>query len=294
MIPIDNGSLTSVPGVQVGHWTNAEARTGCTVVVLPEPNVAGGEVRGAAPGTRETALLEPGMTVEAAQAFVLTGGSAFGLATVDGVMGRLEAAERGYPTRIGVIPIVPAAVLFDLGVGASDVRPGAAEGAAAYDAASTDPVPAVAIGAATGATAAKWRGEPTPTVLGSAAVTVDGATVAALVAVNALGDVFSLDGRSLTGGPHASGPPATPPPVGENTTLAVVVTDAALDRAQLSRLAVRAHDAFGACLRPAHTRFDGDVVFTASVGAIEASIDAVGEAAFAAVGYAIEASIPAP
>ncbi len=289
---IPSGTLTSVPGVEVGHWTDRKALTGCTVVRLPADNVVAGEVRGAAPGTRETALLQPGMAVESADALVLTGGSAFGLAAADGVMRELEAEGRGYPTPAGVVPIVPAAVLFDLLVGDGSVRPDARNGAAAFRAASPAAVDIGQVGAGTGATVSKWRGVMNPSGLGSAAVEVEGAIVAALAVVNALGDVFTLEGEPLTGGPHVAEPLAIPEPFAENTTLAVVATDARLDRASLSRLAVRAQDAFSVCLRPAHTRFDGDTCFAVSCGEKEVLVDNLAEGAFEAMGRAIEAAIP--
>lgn len=290
---IADGTLTSVPGISVGHWTDSEAMTGCTVAVLPPHNVIAGEVRGAAPGTRETALLAPGMVVERADAIVLSGGSAFGLAAADGVMNALEEEGRGIPTPAGVVPIVPAAVVYDLLVGESSVRPTADDGAAAYRAAGDDPVAQGAVGAGTGATVAKWRGLFLPAGLGSAAVEVEGATVGALAVVNAIGDVFTLAGEAITGGPHAPEPMEIPPPVGESTTLVVVATDARVGRAELTRLAVRAQDAFAVCLRPAHTRFDGDTVFAVSCGEVDASVDNVAEGAFHAVGLAIEAAVRA-
>lgn len=286
-------SLTAVAGVRVGHYTDTEARTGCTVIALPEHNVVAGEVRGAAPATREFGLLAAGMTVERADAIVLTGGSAFGLATADGVMALLESQGRGHATKNGVVPIVPAAALYDLGVGRADVRPTAADAAHALQTASADPVPQGLVGAGTGATCAKWRGERVPGGLGSAAVRVGDATVAALVAVNALGDAFSLEGVPLTGGPHVPQPLVEPPAENENTTLAVIATDAALTREQLGRLLVRAHDAFGACLRPAHTAFDGDICFAVSTGEGDHDVAPhnLAEAAFEAVGRAIENAI---
>jgi len=288
---VPNGTLTSVAGIEVGHWTDPVAQTGCTVIRLPEPNVIAGETRGAAPGSRETALLQPGMSVEAAQAIVLSGGSAFGLAAADGVMRELEAAGRGYPTPAGPVPIVPAAVLYDLLVGDSAVRPTATDGVSAFRAASGDPVQQGRVGAGTGATVSKWRGTPQPAGIGSAAVEIAGVTVGALVALNALGDIFSLEGIALTGGPHAAAPLSVGPPVGENTTLAVVATDAALTRVELTRLAVRAQDAFAACIRPAHTRFDGDTCFAVSCGDGAALVDNVAEGAFEAMGRAIEAAV---
>lgn len=288
---IEGGTLTSVPGIEVGHWTDSEAMTGCTVIRLPEPNVTAGEVRGAAPGTRETALLAPGMAVEQVDAILLAGGSAFGLAAADGVMSALEAEGRGVPTPAGFVPIVLGAVIFDLLSGDPSIRPEREAGAEAFEAATSEPVQQGAVGAGTGATVSKWRALFNPSGLGSAAVDVDGVTVASLVVVNALGDVFSLEGDPLTGGPHAADPLALPPPVGENTTLAVVATDASIGRAELTRLAVRAQDAFSACIRPAHTRFDGDTVFAVSCGDREKLVDDVAEGAFQATGLAIESAL---
>ena len=286
-------TLTAVPGVRVGHWTDLEGLTGVTVIVLPEPNVTAVEIRGAAPGTRETALLAPGMRVETAQAIVLAGGSAFGLAAADGVVAALEAEGRGHPTSAGVVPIVPTAILFDLGVGNARARPDAAAGAAAYRAASTGPVEMGSVGAGTGAVVAGWRGPQHRSKggVGSHRVVVGTATVGALVVLNAVGDVFTLEGEALTGGDPVPGPPGALPPMGESTTLAVVATDAALDRSALLRLAVQAHDAMAACLRPSHTRHDGDVAFAVSCGGVAADPDALGAAAFAAVGRSIEAAV---
>ncbi len=291
MSRIPDGTLTSVAGIEVGHWTDPDAMTGCTVIRLPEPNVIAAETRGAAPGSRETALLEPGMAVEQGQAIVLTGGSAFGLAAADGVVQELEAAGKGYPTPAGPVPIVPAAVIYDLLVGDGSVRPTAAAGAAAYRAAAADPVEQGRIGAGTGATVSKWRGTQQAAGIGSAAVEIAGVTVGALVVVNALGDIFSLEGQSLTGGSHAAAPLAIAPPAGENTTLGVVATNAALPRVELTRLAVRAQDALAACIRPAHTRFDGDTVFAVSCGDRSALLDNVADGAFEAMGLAIEAGV---
>lgn len=291
MKPIPGGSLTSVRGIEVGHWTDTRAMTGCTVVRLPEPNVIAGETRGAAPGSRETALLEPGMAVEQADAIVLSGGSAFGLAAADGVMAALEGEGRGVPTPAGRVPIVPAAVVFDLLTGDPTVRPDADSGRSAFESASSEPVGSGAFGAGSGVTVSKWRGLFTQAGIGSAAVEVASATVAAMVVVNAMGDVFTLEGVALTGGPHVAEPLAIPMPVGESTTLGVVATDAALGRAELTRLAVRAQDALAACIRPAHTRFDGDTCFVVACGDGEVLVDDLAEGAFEAMGRAIEAAV---
>ena len=288
-------TITSIPGVEVGHWTDPVAMTGCTVVVFPEPNVAAVEIRGASPGTRETALLAPGMRVETVQAILLAGGSAFGLAAADGVMAELEKAGKGHPTPVGPVPIVPTAVIFDLFMGDPSVRPGPAQGTIAIQAASGDPVEMGNVGAGTGATVAGWRGFEAATRggLGSACVPADEALVGALVVVNAVGDVFTLEGDSLTGGSPVPGPPAVLPDPATNTTLVVVATDARLARNDLIRVTVRAQDALAVCLRPGHTRYDGDAAFAVSCGEVNASVDLVGEAAFVATGRAIEAAMQA-
>lgn len=286
-------TLTAVAGVRVGHWTDPVAMTGCTVVDLPEPNVAVAETRGAAPGSRETALLEPGMLVEQVQAIVLCGGSAFGLAAADGVMSELERVGRGHPTQAGPVPIVPAAVVYDLAEGDASIRPRPEHGAAAFRDASTAPVGSGRIGAGTGCTVAKWRGLRIPGGLGSWAVVGDGFTVGALVVLNAVGDVFSLEGRPLTGGPVIPGVPQRPPAAGENTTLVVVATDARIGRAELTRVVVRAHDALAVCIRPVHTRYDGDTCFAVSCGSGDTGVDVVAEAAFEAVGRAVESAVGA-
>ncbi len=285
-------TITRVPGVRVGHWTDPVGMTGVTVVVPPEPNVTAVEVRGAAPGTRETALLAPGMKVESVQAIALCGGSAFGLDAVSGVVEELEGRGAGHPTMAGVVPIVPAAVIFDLAVGDPKARPGHGAGAAALRSASSDPVAMGNVGAGTGATVAGWRAAWRKGGVGSAAVDLDGgAVVGALAVVNAVGDVFTLEGEALTGGDAVPGPPALPPDPVANTTLVVVATDGAFDRSALQRIMVRAHDALAVCLRPGHTRYDGDAVFAVSCGDRIADPDVTGEAVFAAVGRAIEAAI---
>lgn len=291
-------TLTSIAGVRVGHWTDQENRTGCTVVVLPEPNVTAVEVRGGAPGTRETDLLAVGTRVDQVQAILLTGGSAFGLAAADGVVRELLADGRGHPTPAGRVPIVPGAVVFDLRLDGGGRRPGPEEGAAAYRAATTDPVRMGLVGAGTGTSAAKWRGFEflKRTGIGSATVeTPDGFSVGALVVLNPVGDVFSLEGESLTGGSPVPPPPAVPPQTLRsatiNTTLVVIATTAAASRAELTRMAIRSHDAIGACIRPAHTRFDGDVVFVSACGTERGDVDLAAEAAFVATGRAIEAGV---
>lgn len=284
--------LTAVEGVEVGVWTDVAAATGVTVINLPEPNVTAFEARGAAPGSREVALLAPGMKVEMIQAVCLAGGSAFGLAAADGVMAELAAAGRGHPTPAGPVPIVPTAIIYDLMVGEA-VAPDAAAGAAAYRARSAEAVPTGRVGAATGATVAKWRGAEhiRPGGQGTASVAVGEATVAALAVVNAVGDVFTLDGEPLTDGDLVGRGPGWEVPSPDNTTLVVVVTDVALSRNELMRLIVRSHDALAVCLRPAHTRYDGDAVFAVSCGTVAGDLDVLGEAAFIATGAAIAGAV---
>ncbi len=288
-----NDTITSVPGLLVGHHTDTTGATGVTVVVLPEPNVTAVDVRGHAPGTRETALLAPGMKVENVQAICLAGGSAFGLSAADGVVAALEDDGRGHVTPAGVVPIVPGAIIFDLPIGEPGVRPGPAEGRLAYAAASARPVAEGSVGAGTGATVAVWRGfeHVRKGGIGSAMRKVGEATLGVLVVTNAAGDVWSVDGTALTGGDAVPGPPRWEPPVAANTTLAVVATDASLSRAELQVLMVRAHDAYAVCVRPVHTRYDGDVVFAASCGDVAADVDALAEAAFDAVADAIVRSV---
>lgn len=286
-----NSTITAIAGIEVGHWTDSEAATGVTVISFPEPNIAAFEARGGAPGTRETALLAPGMKVETIQALVFSGGSAFGLATADGVMTELAAEGRGHPTPAGPIPIVPAAILYDLIVGQA-MPPGPTAGAAAYRAKSSDPVPLGSVGAGTGATVSKWQGfeRMRKAGIGSATAAVGSATLGALVALNAVGDVIDLSGRWISGGPDESTPPAVSG-FRENTTLVAIATDATLSKSDLLRLCVRSHDALAATLRPAHTRYDGDIVFAVSCGVLEADLDLLGEAAFTTVAAAIVSAV---
>lgn len=288
-----NDTITAVPGLRVGHHTDTHGVTGVTVVVLPEPNVTAVDVRGHAPGTRETALLAPGMKVESVQAICLAGGSAFGLSAADGVVSGLEHDGKGHFTPVGLVPIVPAAIIFDLPVGERGVRPGPAEGRLAYEAASSEPVAEGSVGVGTGATVAVWRGfeHIRKGGVGAAVRTVGDATVGVLVVTNAAGDIWSVDGTSLTGGDPVPGPPRWDPPVPANTTLAVVATDASLTRAELQVLMVRAHDAYAVCVRPVHTRYDGDVVFASSCGGVASDVDEIAEAVFDAVAEAIVRSV---
>ncbi len=292
---IENETITAVAGVQVGHYTDAQAHTGVTVILFPEPNVAAGEIRGAAPGTRELGALAPGMKVEMIQALVFAGGSAFGLAAADGVVRSLERDGRGHLTGGGLrVPIVPAAIVFDFSAVAGS-RPGPEAGESAYLAASSEPVELGSVGAGTGTTVAKWRGfeHARKGGVGSAMVRAGAASVGALVVVNAVGDVFDLEAAPLTGGSPEPEVKPMPSPVRslQNTTLIALATDARLSRTELMRLTVRAHDALAACIRPGHTRYDGDAAFAVSCGDVAADLDALGEAAFVATARAIVAGV---
>jgi L-aminopeptidase/D-esterase-like protein len=267
-----------VAGVLVGHWTGAA--TGVTVVCAPEGTVGAAEVRGGAPASRELALLEPERTVTRVDAVVLAGGSAFGLAAADGVMQYLAERGQGYATTGGPVPIVPAAGVFDF-VDETSVRPGAAEGRAAIEAA-RDATPTGRVGAGRGATVGKWRGREhaVPGGFGAAAATCDDAQVIAFAVVNAVGDIAGADGRIVAG---STAPPdalafAVEAPFEEeaahgNTTLVVVATDAACDKLGCHLVAQSAHDGVARAVRPAHTRFDGDLAISLATGVVETNLD---------------------
>jgi L-aminopeptidase/D-esterase-like protein len=286
------GALTDVAGLRVGHWTDLEAGTGCTVVLCEPAAVAGVDVRGAAPGTRETDLLRPGTLVDHVHAILLTGGSAFGLDAAGGVVRFLEERGAGLATGAGPVPIVPAAVLFDLALGRADRRPDAAAGYAACLAAG----PTVAegsVGAGTGATVAKLNGAAGALKggIGTASRRLpDGTVVGALVAVNAVGSVVDPATGALVAGPRAVGVAATTPLAGTNTTLGIVATSAALDVAGANRLASLAHDGVALAIRPAHTHYDGDAIFVLALPtSAEKKSDmlALGAAAVEAVAEAV-------
>lgn len=285
-----NKTLTAVKGISVGHTTLAEAATGCTVILCSEGAVAGVDVRGSAPGTRETDLLHPVNAVQMVHAILLTGGSAFGLAAADGVMRWLEERHIGFDVGVAVVPIVPAAVLFDLMIGRADVRPTAADGYAACDAATTAPVTRGSVGAGTGATVGKLFGPAfaTKTGIGSAAYTIHGGiTVAALVALNAFGDVVDRTGTIIAGAQRPDSLPGfadtmarlhgdlagTMLAFGQNTTLAVVATDATLTKSAATKMAQMAHDGLARTIRPMHTMLDGDTIFALGTGKADASAD---------------------
>jgi L-aminopeptidase/D-esterase-like protein len=300
-----------IEDLAVGHWTDPVGLTGCTVVLPPPGNVAAASVRGGGPGTRETDLLQPQAHVEAVSAVLLTGGSAFGLAAAQGVVDWCERRGLGYARFGRPIPIVPAAVLFDLAVGDWDARPGPAQGEAACEAATTADGPMGNVGAGTGATVGKAGGPEHMTKggLGWAVVEAGPVTVGALVAVNAGGDVLDEDGTVLAGTRVPGGamaairerlaagqgeqalPEAVPP--GGSTTLGLVATNATLTKGEVHRVAVQAHDGMARAIRPVHTSFDGDTVFALAVPRVAAAMDLVAFLAEEAVAAAIRAGVRA-
>ncbi len=306
-----NATLTAVPGIRVGHWTHESGSTGCTVVLADGGAVAGVDVRGGGPGTRETDLLRPDMSVESIHAVVLSGGSAYGLATADGVMRYLESQGVGFPVRGGVVPIVPASILFDLGVGDPAVRPGAEAGFQAAKSASRDPVAMGSVGAGAGATVGKMFGleRAMRGGLGSAAISLgDGLVVGALAAVNALGDVIDPStGRILAGARAKDGDGfadsmamlrsgrwrADSKTLG-NTTLGVVAANLKWSKAQATKVAQMAHDGLARSIRPAHMPFDGDTVFALGTGGQAANprlLGVVGALAADALAVAVVAAV---
>ena len=291
-------AISAIPGLRVGHWTNRRAATGCTVVLCEGGAVAAVDVRGGAPGTRETDLLRPGNLVERIHAVLLSGGSAFGLDAAAGVMRYLEEQGVGLPTPGGLVPIVVGAVLYDLSIGRSDVRPDAAAGYAACRAAKGGRVSQGSVGAGSGATVGKALGMERAVKggIGTASERTAGdITVGALVAVNCLGEVVDPDSSRIVAGPRdekggflstldilRGRPPSGRPGGFTNSTIGVVATNARLSREQAYRLAVMAHDGLSRTVRPAHTLVDGDVFFSLATGATEAPVDPITLGALAA------------
>ena len=297
--PSSAAGLTAVAGLKVGHFTLAERPTGCTVVLAEAGAVGGVDVRGSAPGTRETDLLNPVNLVDRVHAIVLAGGSAFGLDAASGVMRFLDERGVGYQTAYGKVPIVPAAILFDLGIGDPKIRPTADCGYRAAAAATTGPVAEGNVGAGAGATVGKIAGaaRAMKSGIGTAALTLpDGLVVAALVAVNAVGDVVDpATGRVVAGVRTADGTAladvrrllrsgeVTPrPAIGRNTTIGVVATNARLTKAQATKVAQMAHDGVARTISPSHTPYDGDTLFALATGTREGDADLLTVGALAA------------
>jgi L-aminopeptidase/D-esterase-like protein len=288
--------ISDVPGLRVGHWTDADAATGCTVVLFPEGTVASAEVRGGAPASRELELLDPGRTVARIDALVLTGGSAFGLAAADGVMRFCEESGMGAETPGGRVPIVVALALFDLAVGDASVRPDAGAGYAAAQAAAVGdgdgPVELGRVGAGTGATVGGETAlDRRPGGLVSASASVGDLRVGALVAVNAAGTPGAPDevARRPPPGDEADRRAAW----GLNTTIGLVATNARLDKLGCRIVAEGGHDGLARAVFPPHTRYDGDAFVAASVpdaggaGEVEADVDSVRALAVHVVARAI-------
>ncbi len=281
-----------LPGVLIGHDTDDRRPTGVTVVLMPEGTTAGVDVRGAAPGTRETDLLDPVATMQEVHAIALCGGSAFGLDAVGGVLSWLEEQGRGVEVGPVRVPLVPAAVIFDLGVGDPAIRPDARSGARACSAAV--PVGAAAegnVGAGAGASVGKLLGPDRAMRggLGIATLAAHGVTMAAVVVVNAVGDVVDPGTGAILAGARVApdsldlaGTVATVlgsgvqggPAAGANTTIGVVITDARLTKAQTTRLAQVAHDGLARTIRPVHTPMDGDTLFAAATGTLDEEVQA--------------------
>lgn len=318
-----HNAITDIPGLRVGHAQDLDALTGCTVILCEDGAIGGVDQRGGAPGTRETDLLRPLHLVEKVHAILLAGGSAFGLDAATGVMRYLEERGVGYDTGVARVPIVPAAILFDLAVGNPQIRPDAAMGYQACQNASANPPAQGNVGAGTGATVGKilGMGQAMKVGLGTASIDVGGGLiVGALVAANALGDVVDPDtGQILAGArtprdipspnliarktepdsppspfadtrailrtlaAHPSMPPASP----ENTVIGVVATNAQLTKEQTNKVAQMAQDGLARAIRPAHMMYDGDTIFALATGEVPADVNVVGSFAAEAFAQAI-------
>ncbi|HVE92745.1 MAG TPA: P1 family peptidase [Actinomycetota bacterium] len=283
--------ITSVPGVLVGHWSDPEAATGCTVIMLPAGTIGACAIVGGAPGTRQTDDLRPSGIVSDVNAFLFSGGSSFGLAATDGVMQVCESRGIGIGFGGAVVPIVPTAVIFDLGIGDAARRPGPAEGRAAAESA-TEHFEEGSVGAGTGATVAKWGGMHGARKggVGTASASSGDVIVGALVVNNAAGDIVDEQGRPLAAARvPAEAPWALRPR--QATVLAAVVTNAKLDKATASHVAVMATAGVSRSVRPAHTQFDGDVTFVGATGEVPAEPTVVGALGAEAVAEAMRRSV---
>lgn len=289
-------------GFAVGHYTDLKARTGCTVVLPPAGNVTSCDIRGSSPGSRELTLLDLERRLTEVQAILLTGGSAFGLAAADGVVAWLAERGVGYQTLVTPVPIVPAAVIFDLSAGDPNVRPGPPEGRSACEAAVEGEIATGAVGAGTGATVGKWTGRDAATSggLGVGRASAEGLSVSALAVANSIGDVIGADGEVIAGTSAALDQlrvPRVPQPdeVPGNTVLAVVAVHARLDKRDVRWLAARGSDGITVSVRPAHTRYDGDVVFAVAApppaAGPAADVDVLGVLATEAVAAAIRDAV---
>ncbi len=285
-------AVNAIPGVKLGNAHDLAAATGCTVILCPQGAVAGVDVRGGAPGTRETDLLRPENYVEKIHAILLAGGSAFGLDAAAGVMAYLEERGAGFDVAVARVPIVPAAVLFDLPCGSPAVRPDKAMGYAACCAAEAGDFGEGSVGAGCGATVGKFFGldHAMKGGLGVYGLKAGGLSVAAVVAVNCLGDVVDPDSGTIIAGAYQADPFAflgteqgmidrydrTGNLFAGNTTIGAIVTNAALTKAQAAKVASMTHNGYARTMRPAHTMVDGDTVFCLATGSVAADISVVG------------------
>ncbi len=313
MAKVWHNAITDVPGIRVGHATDREAMTGCTVVLCPKDGAVGGvDQRGGAPGTRETDLLRPMHLVERVHAMLLAGGSAFGLEAAGGVVRWLEERDIGFDTGVAKVPIVPAAVLFDLDVGRADVRPDAAMGYAACEAAGDGPLAEGSVGAGTGCTVGQvlGPGRATKSGLGTASVDLGGGlVVGAIVAVNAFGEVVDprtgdiLAGARALNGDRFAGTLATMKAMADtgapgfagqgHTVIGIVATNAKLSKEGVNKVAQMAHDGLARAVRPAHTLFDGDTLFALATGQKRAGVDLTGAYAAEVMAQAIVRAVQA-
>ncbi|MBV2143723.1 P1 family peptidase [Falsochrobactrum sp. TDYN1] len=305
------GSITDVPGIKLGHHTLTRRPTGCTVLLCEEGASAGVDVRGSAPGTRETDLLDPVNLVEKVQAVMLSGGSAYGLAAATGVMRYLEENRLGFAIGNGVVPIVPAAVLMDLGVGDFSIRPDEEAGYLACKAATTQPSAQGNIGAGAGASVGKMFGMEYAMKggLGTASHRIPGTeiVIGAIVAVNAVGDVYAPDSRRILAGartPDGKGlrnsmtslmqGHTVVKSAGANTTIGAIATNADFNKVQLKKIASMAHDGFARSINPVHTMWDGDTIFALSTGkatGVRADVTAIGAIAATVMAHAVARAV---
>ena len=302
----NNNTLTRVAGIKVGHYTDAIAATGCTVVLCPPKTVGAVDVRGGAPGTRETDLLQAHNLVAEVTAVVLSGGSAFGLSSADGVMRWHIERGLGYQSRSGLtVPIVPAAILFDLGLGRQDVFPDSDAGYQACQNAGTGVVELGSVGAGIGARVGAIAGNERASKggIGSAAIALgNGLVVAALMAVNAVGNVYDERGEILAGLRSSDGAgfdsvleaiaaASSDGPANESTVIGVIATNGALNKTGAQKVAQMAHDGIARVVNPAHTMYDGDTIFALATGQVPADTSLVGAYAAEAVASAIRDAV---
>jgi L-aminopeptidase/D-esterase-like protein len=304
-------SITDIPGITVGHYTDLDSITGCTVILCEEGATVGVNVSGSAPGTRETDLCKPGNLVEKAHAILLSGGSAFGLAAADGVMKYLEENNIGYDVGLTKVPIVPAAIIFDLSIGNFKIRPDKESGYQACLNAKTGIVKQGSVGAGTGAAVGKIMGIECSTKGGvgtGSLFTQDGLIVAALMVVNSFGDVINHENGKIMAGARKSKNSSKfinstkflcryfsvqhfPHQEFKNTTVGVIVTNAILSKEETNKVAQMANDGLARSINPAHTMFDGDVIFTLALNQERANVNQVGSLSAEVTSIAIENAV---